>query len=175
MRTGTNVFNLLTDIKGESILKSEETTFYFVSGPNCPITTLLWAYGNKSLDRLLKEPCRCSWNGQGWKRWPADGWILVWNCLDAQQLWCPWDIHPAFVFASYLQPVWRWEDLKKKWFCCLDLSDKSDSWTDLLVAPAVMFRTRTKSTSCSHPYHLTFSRITVMTVPLLFVHSSNIY
>ena len=64
---------------------------------------------------------------------------------------------------------------KKKWFSCLDLSDKSDSWTDLLVAPAVIFRSRTKSTSCSHHYHLTFSRITVMMVPLLFVYSSNIY
>ena len=30
------MLNLLPDIKGESILNSEETTLYFVSGPNCP-------------------------------------------------------------------------------------------------------------------------------------------
>lgn len=36
LRTETNVLHLLIGIKRESILNSEETTLYFVSGPNCP-------------------------------------------------------------------------------------------------------------------------------------------
>lgn len=70
MRTGTNVLNLLTDIKGESILNSEETILDFASEPICPHSdTSLGIWIQKSrqtaqgaLNFFLK-----------WTRQPADG------------------------------------------------------------------------------------------------------